>query len=117
MTGLEREEREDCWLFPAMDLALYSAQPMHFMGWVGAGGGMEGDVEGLVSLPLTDISSVVDAIMEGGSAAAEGERDEIGQEGDLAAGGSRGVNKTEPVRKPESCLVSETVPVEWTLQA
>ena len=92
-----------------MDL-LYSAQPMHFMGWAGAGGGKEGDVEGLVSLPLTDNSSVVDAIVEGGSAAAEGEEDEIGK-GDLAAGASAGVTDTEPVTKPESCLVVETDPV------
>src|SRR5258708_17859752 len=111
MTGLEREEREDCWLFPAMDLTLYSAQPMHFMGWAGVGGGMEGDVEGLVSLPLTDISSVVDAIVEGSSAAVEGEEDKIGKEGDLAAGESAGITDTEPVTEPESCLVVKTDPV------
>src|SRR5258708_9576252 len=105
MTGLEREEREDCWLFPAMDLALYSAQPMRFMGWVGAGGGMEGDVEGLVSLPLTDIISVVDAIMEGGSAAEEVEEYEIGKEWDLAAGECAGVTAIESMTYPECCLV------------
>src|SRR5258708_35438334 len=108
MTGLEREEREDCWLFPALDLTLYSAQPMHFMGWAGVGGGMEGDVKGLVSLPLTDISSVVDAIVEGGSAAAEGEEDEISKEGDLAAGESAGVTDTDPVTEPERCLEVKT---------
>src|SRR5258708_35796467 len=108
MTGLEREEREDCWLFPAMDLTLYSAQPMRFMGWAGAGGGMEGNVEGLVSLPLTDISSVVDAIVEGGSAAVEGEGYEIGKEGDLAAGERAGITDTVLLTGPGSCLVVKT---------
>src|SRR5260370_14200868 len=73
------------------------------------------NVKGLVSLPPTETSSVVDAIWTGSrecsSVVVQGEEDEIGEEGDVAVAASAGITDTEPATEPDS---NPVVLASWT---